>query len=160
MHDGFFQAAQGSQGVGQVVVGTEQRRLDSQGRMKMRDRLVHPPHSVQENAHVVVTFCVVRSYPQCFLVMGDRLLGSALAPQRLGQVDMRLGKIRFDIVNFKQRMKDQQASLQKLKEVGETLGKLTDDDDEMQGTIKQTIDAIAGIQSVVESLEKMKLPEV
>lgn len=70
-----------------------------------------------------------------------------------------LDQINLDTKAFKTRMKEQLGVLGKLKDMGDTLQELTGGDDPMQETIKVTLSAVEGIVKVVESLEKLEMPE-
>ncbi len=71
-----------------------------------------------------------------------------------------LNKLNLDTKAFRTRMREQLETLKTLKDMGETLKGLTDADDPIQETIGQTMTAISGIEGVVESLEKLTIPDV
>lgn len=63
-------------------------------------------------------------------------------------------------VDFKAKMKDQLGVLGKLKDMGDTLKELTDDDDPIQESIIGTIKAIEGIAEITKSMENLTIPKV
>lgn len=69
-------------------------------------------------------------------------------------------RLRQNTTDFKATLKEQLATLEKLKGVGETLKEMTDEADPFTDVIQDTMDAVSGMEKIVAKLDSLQPPKV
>jgi len=62
--------------------------------------------------------------------------------------------------DFKDSLKDQKETLQKLQKIGKDLGELTEEADPFDEIIGGTLETVSSMEKLIDKLEKIETPEL